>query len=144
MKTLYKNGRFEFVLSVGDEAGDSDAKIVRRDCGSGEEIVVFDYTWPEQLTVEVEPGDCELREDGVLCWKLHVTAHHISGMAQGEFTETQQFEVVNPFGTADEMVCCTVDIVRKTRFAIAERHLKHLPHQTYPSVDGRQGPYGHP
>ena len=42
------------------------------------------------------------------------------------------------------MICRTVDIVRKTRFAIAERHLKHLPHQTYPSVDGRQGPYGHP
>ena len=44
----------------------------------------------------------------------------------------------------EEMVCRTVDIVRKTRFAIAERHLKHLPHQTYPPVEGRQGPYGHP
>ena len=48
------------------------------------------------------------------------------------------------FGKSDEMVCRTVDIVRKTRFAIAERHLRHLPHRTYPAVDGKQGPYGHP
>ena len=48
------------------------------------------------------------------------------------------------FGKSDEMVCRTVDIVRKTRFAIAERHLRHLPHQTYPAADGKQGPYGHP
>ena len=68
----------------------------------------------------------------------------MKGMVQGEFTETQWFELEKPFGTEEEMVCRTVDIVRKTRFAIAERHLKHLPHQTYPAVDGRQGPYGHP
>ena len=80
-----------------------------------------------------------LREDDVLCWQLFVTAHHVSGMVQGEFTETEYFEVESPFGKPDEMVCRTVDIVRKTRFAIAERHLRHLPHQTYPAVDGKQG-----
>ena len=94
--------------------------------------------------MEVEAGDGSLREDGCLCWELHVTAHHISGMAQGEFTETEYFEVESPFGNAGELVCKTVDIVRKTRFALAERHLKHLPHQTYPPIDGKQGPYGHP
>ena len=107
-------------------------------------MVVFDYTWPAQLTVEVDAGEGSLREDGILCWELYVTAHHVSGMAQGEFTETEYFEVESPFGESDEMVCRTVDIVRKTRFAIAERHLRHLPHQTYPAVDGKQGPYGHP
>lgn len=144
MKVLYKNEKFEFVLYLRGEAGDFDAKILRRDLGSGEEITLLEYSWPEQLKVELEACEGRLREDGVLCWELHVTAHHIRGMAQGEFTETQYFECVNPFGTAQEMVCCTADIVRKTRFAIAERHLEHLPHQTYPSVDGRQGPYGHP
>ena len=68
----------------------------------------------------------------------------VSGMAQGEFTETEYFELESPFGKPGEMICRTVDIVRKTRFAIAERHLGHLPHQTYPAVDGKQGPYGHP
>ena len=145
MKTIYKNEDFEFVLYTKDVSGQTQARIIRHSLkGPEEAAVVFDYLWPAQLTVEVEAGDGSLREDGCLCWELHVTAHHISGMAQGEFTETEYFEVESPFGKADEMVCKTVDIVRKTRFALAERHLKHLPHQTYPPVDGKQGPYGHP
>ena len=145
MKTIYKNEDFEFVLYTKDVSGQTQARIIRHSLkGPEEDAVVFDYLWPAQLTVEVEAGDGSLREDGCLCWELHVTAHHISGMAQGEFTETEYFEVESPFGKADEMVCKTVDIVRKTRFALAERHLKHLPHQTYPPIDGKQGPYGHP
>ncbi len=144
VEKLYENDRFEFVLTSKDEGGASGARIVRTDKEEGAETVLFDYSWSEQLTVEVAAENAVLREDGVLCWQLHVTAHHVKGVIQGEFTETEWFELENPFGSADEMVCRTVDIVRKTRFAIAERHLKHLPHQTYPPVDGRQGPYGHP
>lgn len=144
MKTIYQNEDYAFILSTREGAGASGAAIVRHSVKNGEDIVILDYNWPAQLTVEVEADEGTLREDGVLCWKLHVTAHHISGNMQGEFTETQYYEVTEPFGGAEEMKCHTVDIVRKTRFAIAERHLKHLPHQTYPSVDGRQGPYGHP
>ena len=144
VEKLYENDRFEFTLLIKEGDGASDARIVRTKKADGETTVLFDYSWPEQLTVEVTKEDAVLREDGVLCWQLHVTAHHVKGVIQGEFTETEWFELENPFGSADEMICRTVDIVRKTRFAIAERHLKHLPHQTYPPVDGRQGPYGHP
>ena len=145
MKALYKNDDYEYVLNTEAENGQSHARIVRHALQKKEdEVMVFDYSWPAQLTVEVKAGDGSLREDGVLCWELYVTAHHISGMAQGEFTETEYFEVASPFGKSDEMVCRTVNIVRKTRFAIAERHLRHLPHQSYPAVDGKQGPYGHP
>lgn len=145
MKTIYKNDDYEFALYTKVENGQSQARITRYSLKETEEdIVVFDYLWSAQLTVEAEAGEGFLREDGVLCWELHVTAHHISGMAQGEFTETEYFEVESPFGKADEMVCKTADIVRKTRFALAERHLKHLPHQTYPPINGKQGPYGHP
>ena len=141
---LYQNGTYEFILNELKGDGQTGAEIVRRRLQDGEEIVLFSYYWPVQLSVEVEKGDVSLREDGILCWQLHVTAHHVKGMVQGEFTETEYFELEKPFGTAQELVCRTVDIVRKTRFAIAERHLKHLPHQTYPAVEGRQGPYGHP
>ena len=146
MKTIYKNEDFEFVLYTKDVSGQTQARIIRHSNAkeAEEDVVIFDYLWPAQLTVEVEAGEGLLREDGILCWELHVTAHHISGMAQGEFTETEYFEVESPFGDAGELVCKTFDIVRKTRFALAERHLKHLPHQTYPPVDGKQGPYGHP
>ena len=153
MVRLYENDRFEFdLLSKGGDgatgasvaSGASGARIVRIGKEDGAETVLFDYCWPEQLTVEVTAEKAILREDGVLCWQLHVTAHHVKGVIQGEFTETEWFELEDPFGSADEMVCRTVDIVRKTRFAIEERHLKHLPHQTYPPVEGRQGPYGHP
>ena len=145
MKKIYKNEDFEFVLYTKDVSGQTQARIIRHSFkGPEEDVLVFDYLWPAQLTVEVEAGDGSLREDGCLCWELHVTARHISGMAQGEFTETEYFEVESPFGKADEIVCKTADIVRKTRFALAERHLKHLPHQTYPPIDGKQGPYGHP
>lgn len=153
VEKLYENDRFEFALlskdgdGVTGAAGATGARIVRTvrtGAEEGAETILFDYSWPEQLTVEVTGEKAALREDGVLCWQLHVTAHHVKGVIQGEFTETEWFELENPFGSADEMICRTVDIVRKTRFAIAERHLKHLPHQTYPPVDGRQGPYGHP
>jgi hypothetical protein len=145
VEIIYENTNYEYVLNTETENNQSHACIVRRAIQNKEDdVVVFDYAWPSQLTVEIEAGKGTLREDGVLCWELFVTAHHISGMAQGEFTETEYFEVESPFGKSDEMVCRTVDIVRKTRFAIAERHLRHLPHRTYPAVDGKQGPYGHP
>ena len=141
---LFQNETYEFILKELKGQGQTGAEITRRRLQDGEEIVLFSYYWPVQLMVEVEKGEVCLREDGVLGWQLHITAHHVKGMVQGEFTETEWFELEKPFGTAEEMVCRTVDIVRKTRFAIAERHLKHLPHQTYPAVEGRQGPYGHP
>lgn len=141
---LYQNETYEFIVTKLQKEGQSGAEIIRRCRKDGEETVLFSYYWPPQLSVEVEPGEVSLREDGVLCWQFHVTAHHVKGMVQGEFTETEWFELEKPFGTAEEMLCRTVDIVRKTRFAIAERHLKHVPHQTYPPVEGRQGPYGHP
>lgn len=144
MSIFYENGSYLFILKTGEDEGRTCARILRQCAADGEEIVLFDYCWPSQLKAEVEAGEASLREDGVLCWELHVTAHHVKGMALGEFTETEYFEAERPFGPAQEMVCRTVDIVRKTRFAIAERHLKHLPNQTYPAVDGRQGPYGHP
>jgi hypothetical protein len=145
VKTIYKNNDYEYVLYTDARESQSHARIVRRALQDKEgDVAVFDYSWPAQLTVEVEAGAGSLREDGVLCWELFVTAHHVSGMAQGEFTETEYFELESPFGKSGEMVCRTVDIIRKTRFAIAERHLRHLPHQTYPAVDGKQGPYGHP
>lgn len=144
MYVLFKNSEYEYVLETMREEGRSGARITRLSAGSGEKVVVFDYFWPSQLTVDVEAGGACLGEDGILRWQLHVTAHHVKGMAQGEYTETEWFETENPFGTVGELACRTVDIVRKTRFAIAERHLNHLPHQTYPPVDGRQGPYGHP
>ena len=145
MKIIYENTDYEYALNTETENNQSHARNVRRAKQNKEDdVVVFDYSWPAQLTVQIEAGEGTLREDGVLCWELYVTAHHVSGMVQGEFTETEYFEVESPFGKSDEMVCRTVDIVRKTRFAIAERHLRHLPHQTYPAVDGKQGPYGHP
>ena len=144
MKTIFKNEDYEFTFYSRAENGQSQARIIRHSIKETEDLVIFDYTWPAQLTVEVEAGDGSLREDGILCWELYVTAHHISGMIQGEFTETEYFEVESPFGEAGELICRTFDIVRTTRFALAERHLKHLPHQTYPPIDGKQGPYGHP
>ena len=145
MKTIYKNESFAFARYTIEENGQTQARIIRHSLNEAEEeVAIFDYMWPAQLTVEAEAGDGLLREDGTLCWEMHVTAHHISGMVQGEFTETEYFAVESPFGNADELICKTVDIVRKTRFALAERHLKHLPHQTYPPIDGKQGPYGHP
>ena len=145
MNTIFRNENYEFVLYTDAEGGQSHARIVRHDVRNAqEEVVLLDYSWPAQLTVSVEAGEGTLREDGVLCWELHVTAHHVSGNIQGEFTETEFFEVAAPFGTKEEMVCKTADIVRKTRFAVGERHLRHLPHQTYPAVEGKQGPYGHP
>ena len=143
-KTPAENRTAEKDAAENSRPTGSGARITRRAKQGGEEVVLFSYTWPVQLTVEIQAGEGTLRDDGVLCWELYVKAHHVRGMAKGEFTETEWFEVENPFGTAREMVCRTVDVVRKTRFAIAERHLGHMPHQTYPSVDGRQGPYGHP
>ena len=144
MSTLYKNDAYEFMLEKTGADERTGARILRRSLSDGAEVVIFDYLWPAQLSVEVETGECRLKDDGTLSWELLVTAHHVKGMIQGEFTETEWFELEKPFGTMQEMLCRTVDIVRRTRFAIAERHLQHLPHQTYPAVDGRQGPYGHP
>ncbi len=68
--------------------------------------------------------------------------HHISGMVQGEFTEEQDYVILDPL--AESLVCSVEDIRRKTKFALTERHLEHTPHRTYPPTDGMQGPYGHP
>ena len=93
MKTIYKNEDFMFALEEKDDANVSGARIVRQDTKTGEEVILFDYDWPAQLTVEVDAAEGTLREDVVLCWQLLVTAHHVSGMVQGEFTETEFFEV---------------------------------------------------
>ena len=80
MKTIYKNDDYEYVLYTEAGDGQSHARIVRRALQDKEgDVVVFDYSWPAQLTVEVEADEGTLREDGVLCWKLFVTAHHVSG-----------------------------------------------------------------
>ena len=93
MKTIYKNNDYEYVLYTDAGESQSHARIVRHALQDKEgDVVVFDYSWPAQLTVEVEAGEGSLREDGVLCWQLFVTAHHVSGMVQGEFTETEYFE----------------------------------------------------
>ena len=105
VSTLYENETFLFFLQTvekenaeripaGEKAAETDssansrisgsgAKIIRRSKQSGEEVVLFSYTWPVQLTVRIEAGEGMLREDGILCWQLHVTAHHVSGMAKG-------------------------------------------------------------
>ena len=101
---LYQNEIYEFILKELKSAEQTGAEIIRRRLEDGEETVLFSYYWPVQLTVEVEKGDVSLREDGVLCWQLHITAHHVKGMVQGEFTETQWFELEKPFGTEEEMV----------------------------------------
>ena len=138
---IYQNDLFAFELVTDTaENGASHAAIVRRRT-SESCIQLYDYTWPEQLRVTVEETQGELEKD-VLKFELHLKAHHVTGMVQGEFTETEYLEVEKPF--ADDCVCRVIDIVRKTRFAANERHLEHLPVQTYPALNGRQGPYGHP
>lgn len=120
------------------------AKLLRHlpDRTEAEPLVLFDYTWPRQLKVDIRISDVENPEqENTVRFQMHITAHHITGMAQGEFSETEYLEIQNP---GSDPICTVTDITRKTRFALAERHLEHLPHQTYPSADGRQGPYGHP
>ena len=105
MKTIYATEDYAFNLHTETTNGQSRACIVRHAIRETEEdTVLFDYSWPAQLTVEVEASEGSLREDGILRWELHVTAHHVSGMAQGEFTETEFFEVECPFGRPEEMV----------------------------------------
>ena len=67
MKTIYKNDDYEYVLYTEAGDGQSHARIVRRALQDKEgDVVVFDYSWPAQLTVEVEAGEGTLREDDVL------------------------------------------------------------------------------
>ena len=99
MEIIYENTDYEYVLNTETENNQSHACIVRRAIQNKEDdVVVFDYAWPAQLTVEIEAGKGTLREDGVLCWDLFVTADHISGMATGECTEKGYFEVEVAFG----------------------------------------------
>ena len=101
------------------------------------------YTWPKQLIPEIflkAPGT--LNEKGWLTFTLALSVHHISGMVQGEFTEEQDYVILDPL--EESLVCSVEDIRRKTKFALTERHLEHTPHRTYPPTDGMQGPYGHP
>ena len=132
MKTIYKNEDFMFVLEEKDDANVSGARIVRQDTKTGEEVVLFDYDWPAQLTVEVDAAEGTLREDGILCWQLLVTAHHVSGMVQGEFTETEFFEVTAPFGSKEELTCSTVDIAPQASSApdLSARRRKAGPLRT--------------
>ena len=68
MKTIYKNDDYEYVLYTDAGENQSHARIVRRALQDKEgDVVLFDYSWPAQLTVEVEAGAGSLREDGVLC-----------------------------------------------------------------------------
>ena len=85
MKTIFKNDDYEYVLYTEAENSQSHARIVRRALqNKGDDVVVFDYTWPAQLTVEVEAGEGSLREDGVLCWELFVTARITSAVWRRE------------------------------------------------------------
>lgn len=159
---IYNGNGYEFLLLTetrqipvtGPEGEElrmdvSHAEIIRRrDNTEGDNaeasesvIVLMNYTWPVQLRTVVSAGAACLQNDALL-FTIHVLSHHRTGMALGEFTEDQFYEVTNPF--VDNITCRITDIVRKTRFALAERHLEHLPNQTYPPVEGRQGPYGHP
>lgn len=147
---------------------------VIRENASGNTVVLMDYTFPAQLLPEVRVKEEGKLEEDVLTFSLHLEVHHVSGMVQGEFVEDETYEVRNPFdglkGTDDSgsdggqsvhsdpepaaadnreeagrgLQCAVTDIIRKTRFAAAPRHLEHVPKQTYPPVDGKQGPYGHP
>lgn len=148
-KTLiFETEAFRFLLEVETkeekDAKATCARIVREDRKSGERLVLMDYTWPKQLIPEIHLKAPGVLEDGELHFTLSLAVHHVTGMVQGEFTEEEDYIVLSPEGTKEELVCSVVDIRRKTRFAIAERHLTHLPHRTYPPTDGAQGPYGHP
>ena len=56
MSTLYQNETYEFILKELKRDGQTGAEIVRRRIEDGEEIVLFSYYWPAQLSVEVEKG----------------------------------------------------------------------------------------
>lgn len=143
-------------------------RVVREE-EKGEEppLVLMDYTFPAQLIPQVRVGSHGLigQDDAgreTLAFSFLLEVHHVSGMVQGEFTEEEQYIVIRPSGRPAEetdgpdpsdymassgknlIQCMVTDIVRTTRFAAAPRHLEHLPKQTYPPVNGRQGPYGHP
>lgn len=164
-KSIYTGNGYEFLLlakkipvsvpaSEKSPAYTSEvthAEIVRQPIqkpNSSECLTLMEYTWPVQLSVELSVGSGVeilspgIGPDGILRFSIHVVSHHRTGMALGEFVEEELYEVLHPFD--EGIVCRVTDIVRKTRFALAERHLEHLPNQTYPPVDGRQGPYGHP
>ena len=81
MSVLFHTETYDFILDNKEAEGRTGARILRISGESGEETLLLDYLWPAQLTVEVEAGNVLLREDGVLCWELHVTAHHVKGMA---------------------------------------------------------------
>ena len=135
---------YKFILEVSghDPEKGTAARIIRMDT-AGNELILMSYTWPHQLIPEISlKSSGEMTENGELHFTLALTVHHVTGMVQGEFTEEQDYTILNPM--TDEIVCSVEDIRRKTRFAIAERHLEHVPHRTYPPLDGAQGPYGHP
>ena len=144
--TIFETEKYTFLLEVKkDETGrESSTRILRREKNSGEDLVLMSYTWPKPLLPQVSLKAPGSMENGELSVTLSLTVHHISGMVQGEFTEEEDYTVLDPDGSEKEIVCSVTDIRRKTRFAIGERHLEHVPHRTYPPVDGKQGPYGHP
>lgn len=145
--TIFESGSIRFWLEteVKEEEGGSatTARILRKDAATDTTLTLMSYTWPKQLIPEVTlkaPGS--LNEKGWLSFTLSLEVHHISGMVQGEFSEEQDYLVLDPL--TKDPVCTVEDIRRKTKFALAERHLEHTPHRTYPPTDGMQGPYGHP
>lgn len=142
---IYERSGYRFVLEVTteEEHGEkaTSARILREK--GGKRITLMAYTWPKQLIPEIflkAPGT--LNEKGWLTFTLALSVHHISGMVQGEFTEEQDYVILDPL--EESLVCSVEDIRRKTKFALTERHLEHTPHRTYPPTDGMQGPYGHP
>lgn len=145
--TIYENAEWKFLLTTNaGEDAPFHALITREPvpAAGGAVVKLLDYTWAAPLRVAMELTDVQADEAaGALDFALKLTVHHVTGMVQGEFTETESYTVYDAFG--DGIICEATDIVRKTRFAAAERHLEHLPHRTYPADEnGLQGPYGHP
>jgi hypothetical protein len=145
---IYRDETYAFCLEVTEKSEDGQkvtaARIYRKDLRTRNLLVLMQYTWPKQLIPEIslkQPG--RINERGEMQFTLALAVHHVTGMVQGEFTEEQDYTVLEP-DSKEKIVCAVEDIRRKTRFALAERHLEHLPHRTYPPTDGAQGPYGHP
>jgi|GEM_PF-4431202 len=106
-----------------------------------DQACLFDYTWPSPLKITAECSKGEW-QDGIFTFTLQITSRHAQHAEAGEFTEEEFFAIEDAI--TDHPVCRVIRIVRRNAHTGAVRVLPHLPVQTYPPVDGRQGPYGHP